>query len=85
LTPACGKLMEGEMAMTADDDRSARSVMRVRKLSEGDDAGDMSDRPVAERFEVMWQLALDAWAFKGEPVLEPRLPRHVTRVVRGGG
>jgi hypothetical protein len=31
---------------------------------------------------MMWQLALDAWAMKGEKV-EPRLPRHVVRVIRG--
>ena len=39
---------------------------------------------VAERLAMMWPLALEAWAFMGEPVVEPRLPRHVVRVIRGG-
>jgi hypothetical protein len=34
---------------------------------------------------MMWQLALDAWEFKGEPVIEPRLQRHVVRIIRGKG
>jgi len=38
----------------------------------------------SERLQVMWQLALDAWAFKGGPPVEHRLPRHVVNVVRGG-
>ena len=37
----------------------------------------------AERLAMMWQLGLDAWAFMGDPVAEPRLPRHIVRVVRG--
>lgn len=72
------------MAVDIGGDRSARAVVRVRRLAETDDAGDMTDRTPAERLAAMWQLALDAWAFMGEPVREPRLPRHVTRVVRGG-
>jgi hypothetical protein len=58
--------------------------LRVRRLGEEDDAGDVSDRTIEERFAIMWQLALDAWAFKGEPVEDPRLPRHVTRILRAG-
>jgi hypothetical protein len=38
----------------------------------------------AERLEMMWPLALDAWAFKGEPVVEQPLPRHIVRVHRRG-
>jgi hypothetical protein len=35
--------------------------------------------------ELMWQLTVDAWAFKGEPEhAESRLQRHVVRVVRRG-
>lgn len=37
-----------------------------------------------ERVGMMWQLALDAWAMKGEPVVEPRLQRDVVRIIRGG-
>jgi hypothetical protein len=38
----------------------------------------------AERLAMVWPLTLDAWAFKGAPIGESRLPRHVVRVVRRG-
>jgi hypothetical protein len=31
---------------------------------------------------MMWQLTLDAWAFKGARLAESGLPRNVVRVVR---
>jgi len=31
---------------------------------------------------MMWQLALDAWAFKGEPIPEDDLQRSIVRVIR---
>ena len=34
---------------------------------------------------MMWQLALDTWAMMGKPVVEPRLPRNIVRVVRPAG
>jgi hypothetical protein len=64
-------------------DEPLRTV-RVTKLSEQGTEPDLRDTTPAERIGMMWQLALDAWAFKGEPVLEPRLPRHVVRVIRRG-
>jgi hypothetical protein len=59
-------------------------TVRVSKLSEQGSEADLSHTTPAERIEMMWQLALDAWAFMGEPVVEQRLPRHVVRVVRRG-
>ena len=62
-----------------------KRIIRVRRLSDhhladrGPDR-DMADTTPAERMGMMWQLALDAWAFMGAPVHEPRLPRHVIRV-----
>jgi hypothetical protein len=38
----------------------------------------------AQRVSMMWQLAVDAWAFTGESVGESRLQRDVVRVFRGG-
>jgi hypothetical protein len=35
-----------------------------------------------ERFATMWQLAQDAWAFRGEPIDESTSPRLVSRVLR---
>lgn len=40
--------------------------------------------PAAQSVAMMWQLAVDAWAFKGESVGEPRLQGDVVRVLRGG-
>jgi hypothetical protein len=37
---------------------------------------------VEQRFAMMWQLAQDAWAFQGEPIIEPELSRHIVRVIR---
>jgi hypothetical protein len=31
---------------------------------------------------MMWQLALDAWAFKEEDFAQSRLPRHPVRLLR---
>ena len=41
-------------------------------------------RAPAERLAMMWQLALDAWAFAGDRGAQSRLPRHVVRVHRAG-
>jgi hypothetical protein len=39
----------------------------------------------AERIGMMWQLALDAWAFKGDTQhAQSRLQRHVVRIHRRG-
>jgi hypothetical protein len=61
---------------------------RIRIVALHDPAGNINrDEPVlsaTERLEMMWPLALDAWAFKGEPVVESRLPRHLVRIHRRG-
>ena len=56
--------------------------VRIFKLQEQDKHDDLRSTTPAQRLEMMWQLALDAWAFKGEPVVELRLPRHIVRVLR---
>jgi hypothetical protein len=63
------------------------SEIRVSNLrsQERADIQDLSRTTPAERLQMMWQLALDAWAFKGEPVAELRLPRHIVRVLRREG
>ena len=63
-----------------------RSQLPTRLLRNEDDPddGDQLRLTPEQRVDMMWALALDAWAFKGDPVAEPRLPRHVVRVIRGG-
>ena len=60
-------------------------TIRVRPLAAQGTEDDLRDTTPEERLEMMWQLAVDAWAFKGEPVGDGRLERDVVRVVRGGG
>ena len=66
--------------MTIRDD----TPVRVTTLSSQGTETDLAGTTVADRVNMMWQLALDAWTFKGEPVVESRLPRHVVRVERRG-
>ena len=60
------------------------SEIRVFNLSAQDefDKQDLSKTTPAERLQMMWQLTLDAWAAKGEPVTEPRLQRNIICVLR---
>jgi hypothetical protein len=51
---------------------------------EGDEPDLSTTTTVEERFAIMWQLAKDAWAFRGEPVGEPPFPRHPVRIIRRG-
>lgn len=59
-------------------------TIRVTKLSEQGQEDDLRDTTPEERINMMWQLAVNAWAFMGKPVVDERLQRHVTRVIRGG-
>jgi hypothetical protein len=56
--------------------------LQVRKISLKDESDDLKNTTPEERWAMMWQMALDAWAFKGEPVAESRLQRHIIRVFR---
>ena len=60
--------------------------IRVHPLGREDEGSDLAHLSAGERMELMWQLAVDAWTFKGEPDhAESRLQRHVVRVQRGRG
>jgi hypothetical protein len=88
--------MEAEIICmsSADDSRgnesqvSDRSRWPVRKGRLCDlevDEPDLSTTTTAEeRMAIMWQLAKDAWAFRGEPNCEPGLSRHSGRIIRRG-
>jgi hypothetical protein len=60
-------------------------AIRIQKLSEQGKESDLKGTTPVERLEMMWQLALDAWAFKGESIAEFRLPRHLVRLLRRAG
>ena len=57
-------------------------TIRVRPLSQQGCEDDLRGTTCEERINMMWPLALEAWAFMGEPVLDQRLPRHVVRIIR---
>jgi hypothetical protein len=56
--------------------------VQVRKTSLKEETDDLKNTTPAERWAMMWQLAQNAWAFRGEPVAESRLQRHIIRVYR---
>lgn len=58
-------------------------VRVLRKMEDGD-RRDVADLEPADRLAMMWQLACDAWAFKGETEhAQSRFQRHVVRIHRG--
>ena len=54
--------------------------IQVRKTSLKEETDDLKNTTPEERWAMMWQLALDAWAFKGEPIAESKLQRNIVRV-----
>ena len=54
--------------------------IKVRKTSLKEETDNLKNTTPEERWAMMWQLALDAWAFKGESLAESRLQRHIIRV-----
>ena len=58
------------------------SERKIRKTSLQEETDDLKNTTPEERWAMMWQLALDAWAFKGEKVAESRLQRNIVRVYR---
>ena len=58
-------------------------LVRVTTLHDQGTAIDLKQTTPAQRLSMMWQLALDTWAFKGDSLAESRLPRHIVRVLRG--
>jgi len=63
------------------------NTARVQKLSDQGDENDLVSTTPAQRLAMMWQLALDSWAFKedslkGDSLAESRLQRHVVSIQR---
>ena len=69
--------------MTPESERHLdRSRVRIVGLHDCEPDTDLEGTTAADRIGMMWQLALDAWAFMGEPVAEPGLQRHIVRILR---
>ena len=67
----------------ASAQRARVPVVLRRSLHECDARLRLPRSTPARRVAMMWQLAVDAWSFKGEAVGESRLQRDVVRVLRG--
>jgi hypothetical protein len=63
---------------------SDRQIVRKSTLAEQGEEDDLRNTTVEDRWNMMWQLAIDAWAMKGEDVAEQEFQRHVERVIRRG-
>jgi hypothetical protein len=57
-------------------------AVRKKALHEAEEADDLRDKSPDELLGMMWQLTLDAWAFKEKLDAEPRLQRHVVVFTR---
>lgn len=67
-----------------EESRRSRSIIRKGRLGDAE-PDDLAGTTAEERVGMMWQLALNAWAFMGEPIdAGARLQRHVVRIVRRG-
>lgn len=61
-----------------------RSRYLVRKSRLGDPEPRESVGTPEECISMMWELTRNTWAFMGHADAEPRLQRHLIRVVRRG-
>ena len=62
--------------------REVEIKFRPLESKSGPDEDDLR-LTIEERIALVWPLTVDAWAFKGEPVAESRLPRHIVHILRG--
>jgi hypothetical protein len=62
-----------------------RISITKRPLHSVDYGNDLKQKPPAELIGMMWQLALNAWSFKENLNVEPRLQRHVVVLKRRRG
>jgi hypothetical protein len=60
----------------------SRRNVKVRMLYEQGEDADFEQTTPSERISMMWQLALDAWAFKEEDFAQSRLLRRTVHLLR---
>ncbi len=77
--------------MNADEARARRAAARaswVGRIVSLDEEGDddlSSSTTVSERLDMMWRLALDAWASAGKPIPDYTRADTPGRVIRRHG
>jgi len=69
-------------SITARMDRADLPVRKLRVAEAGPDPW-LRGLSAAQRMDMVWQISLQAWAFKEGLLDEPRLRRDAVRTVRG--
>jgi hypothetical protein len=59
-----------------------RQIVRKSTLAEQGKEDDLRDTTIEDRWNMMWQLAVDAWAMKGIDANQP-MRKDVVRIIRG--
>jgi hypothetical protein len=54
-----------------------RQIMRKSTLADQGHERDLRNTTIEQRWEMMWQLAVNAWAMKGANVADQEFQRHV--------
>lgn len=62
--------------------KNNKRIIKIVRKPELQETFAKTKSTAVERFSMMWQLTLDAWAFRGESIAESRLQRHSVRVLR---
>ena len=60
-----------------------RQIVRKSTLAEQGKEDDLRNTSVEERWGMMWQLAVDAWAMKGIDMANQSMRRDVENIIRG--
>jgi hypothetical protein len=60
------------------------SIVRISRPQDQGQEPDLAGTTAEQRWSMMWQLAKDAWVFRGVNVDESTIQRDVVRVIRGG-
>lgn len=61
-----------------------KRTIQIRSLHDQDEETGLENTTQAERLLMVWQLTVNAWAFRGEDLAESPLQRHTVRLFRGG-
>lgn len=74
--------------LPVDDEqtREARRLwpLRIKDLKDRSREDDLDGTTIEQRWDMMWPLAVTAWAFKGEENADAEgLPRIIARLIRG--
>ncbi len=59
-----------------------RQIERKSKLADQGNEDDLRNTSVEDRWNMMWPLAIDAWAMKGEDVANQPFQRDIVRIIR---